>query len=158
MLTPTKSKKDMFGSYPNKIKLYNRQMYSLISSFGWRSFHQKFRFFMWLDFVDNLIKRGVDIENVRCSLCNVDNENLDHLLLHCTYSAELWKYFISIFDIQRSFKPSVNEHIQEWGINKEKRKKKNWFILLAQSFGSSGGKGTWQPWQRRGIGISRNPL
>ena len=38
---------------------------------------------------ENLRKRGLEGPS-RCSLCKKDEENIDHLLLSCTFSKEVW--------------------------------------------------------------------
>lgn len=52
----------------------------------------KVQFFMWtavqnsIATTDNLLRRGCQIQNVTCSLCNAHSESVNHLLLHCKYS------------------------------------------------------------------------
>lgn len=57
--------------------------------------------------VNNLLKKGCDIQETRCSLCSLAVENVDHLLLHCGYTKHIWEYFSSHFGIRRDLKPTI---------------------------------------------------
>ena len=84
-----------------EVKLY----YTVLSgrnshSFPWKSIWKvkipsKVVFFTWTAVkgniltLDNLRKRNIYVVN-RCCMCRNDWESVDHLLLHCPYSFNLW--------------------------------------------------------------------
>ncbi|XP_071726753.1 uncharacterized protein [Rutidosis leptorrhynchoides] len=37
-----------------------------------------------------LDKRGLDLGSIRCSLCDVDLESVDHIFLHCPVARDIW--------------------------------------------------------------------
>ncbi|XP_071738994.1 uncharacterized protein [Rutidosis leptorrhynchoides] len=37
-----------------------------------------------------LDNRGVDLDSVRCPVCNNDLETVDHIFLHCNFAKDLW--------------------------------------------------------------------
>ena len=46
--------------------------------------------------LDRLQKRGWQFPN-RCYLCGSDEENINHLLIHCTVASVLWGIVLSLF-------------------------------------------------------------
>lgn len=59
-------------------------------------------FFAWwhIQTIDNLIKRNIGVDN-NCSLCEVQEECIDHVLLKCNFSKPIWDYFQSSFGRQQ---------------------------------------------------------
>lgn len=49
---------------------------------------------------NNLVRRGCNIQNVNCSLCNQAPETIFHLVLHCSYSHRIWNYFLGRYNIR----------------------------------------------------------
>ena len=45
--------------------------------------------------LDQLKRRGMTFAN-RCFLCDEDEENIDHLVIHCKSAKMLWNLFLSI--------------------------------------------------------------
>uniref|UniRef100_F6H2B3 Receptor-like serine/threonine-protein kinase n=1 Tax=Vitis vinifera TaxID=29760 RepID=F6H2B3_VITVI len=68
----------------------------------------KLAFFAWeatwgrILTIDRLQKRGWQIPN-RCYLCGSDEENANHLLIHCTVASVLWGMVLSLFGAQWVF-------------------------------------------------------
>ena len=48
--------------------------------------------------LDNVQRRGVAVAN-RCYLCGKEEENCNHLLLHCGFSRAVWHLLISLFGV-----------------------------------------------------------
>ena len=63
--------------------------------------------------IDRLQKRGWQIPN-RCYLCGSDEENVNHLLIHCTVASVLWGMVLSLFGAQWVFPETVKEVIIRW--------------------------------------------
>ncbi|RVW83722.1 Calcium-transporting ATPase 9, plasma membrane-type [Vitis vinifera] len=74
----------------------------------------KLAFFAWeatwgrILTIDRLQKRGWQILN-RCYLCGSDEENVSHLLIHCTVASVLWGMALSMFGAQWVFPETVKE-------------------------------------------------
>ncbi|RVW44756.1 putative ribonuclease H protein [Vitis vinifera] len=74
----------------------------------------KLAFFAWeatwgrILTIDRLQKRGWQIPN-RCYLCGSDEENANHLLIHCTVASVLWGMVLSLFGAQWVFSETVKE-------------------------------------------------
>lgn len=47
---------------------------------------------------DFLQRRGVALVS-QCNLCGASTESLDHIFLHCSFSAAIWSHFSSIFEL-----------------------------------------------------------
>ncbi|RVW80825.1 putative ribonuclease H protein [Vitis vinifera] len=79
----------------------------------------KLAFFAWeatwgrILTIDRLQKRGWQISN-RCYLCGSDEENVSHLLIHCTVARVLWGMTLSLFGAQWVFPETVKEVITSW--------------------------------------------
>ncbi|RVW65253.1 hypothetical protein CK203_049601 [Vitis vinifera] len=79
----------------------------------------KLAFFAWeatwgrILTIDRLQKRGWQIPN-RCYLCGSDEENANHLLIHCTVASVLWGMVLSLFGAQWVFLETVKEVIISW--------------------------------------------
>ena len=79
-------------------------------SFPWKSIWQpkvppRVSFFIWVAALgkiltaENLWKRHIILVSWRC-LCKVDGETVDHLLLHCPFSCEVWDMIFALFGVQ----------------------------------------------------------
>ncbi|RVW62493.1 putative ribonuclease H protein [Vitis vinifera] len=63
--------------------------------------------------LDRLQKRGWQLPN-RCYLCGMDEENVNHLLIHCTVASVLWGIVLGLFGVQWVFPETVKEAIISW--------------------------------------------
>ncbi|XP_026428290.1 uncharacterized protein LOC113324181 [Papaver somniferum] len=84
----------------------------------------KIQFFMWtaaqnlITTTVNLIRRGCQLQNIMCSLCNAHPETVDHLLLHCSYSHKVWSYFIRGLNIKLVQAGNLNLQLHAWKFRK----------------------------------------
>ncbi|RVW52500.1 putative serine/threonine protein kinase IREH1 [Vitis vinifera] len=58
--------------------------------------------------LDKLQRRGWQLPN-RCYLCGCEEENANHILLHCTVVKTIWEITLAIFGVQWVFPESVIE-------------------------------------------------
>ena len=63
--------------------------------------------------LDQVQKRGWALAN-RCYLCQAHEEFIDHLLLHCEKTREVWKLFFTLFGVHWVFPSSVRETLLGW--------------------------------------------
>ena len=76
--------------------------------------------------LDQLKRRGMTLVN-RCIMCEEDEENIDHLLIHCKSAKMLWNLFLSIFGTSRVFPQSVLHTLLAWqGAAVGKKRKRIW--------------------------------
>ena len=50
----------------------------------------------------------------RCFLCHKSEESIDHLLIHCEKTREVWMVFLSFFGVSWVFPRSVKETLLGW--------------------------------------------
>ena len=101
----------------------------------WMSYAQpKISFFAWeaswgrVLTLDRLQKRGWALAN-RCFLCQKCGESIDHLLLHCERTREVWTLLLSFFGVSWVFPRSVNETLIGWrGSFMGKKRKVTWLL------------------------------
>ena len=81
--------------------------------------------------LDRLQKRGWQLLN-HCFLCACEEENVNHILIHCTMARVLWDLVLGLFGVQRAFPETVKEVLFSWrGSFVGKKRKKLWnFIQL----------------------------
>ena len=76
--------------------------------------------------LDQVKKRGRALAN-RCYFCQVDEESIDHLLLHCEKSRALWEMLFTRFGVSWVFMSLVRETLLGWnGFFVGKRRKIVW--------------------------------
>ncbi|RVW40846.1 putative ribonuclease H protein [Vitis vinifera] len=63
--------------------------------------------------LDRLQKRGWQLLN-RCYLCGSEEENVNHLLIHCTVVRVLWEIVLGVFGAQWVFPETVKEVVLSW--------------------------------------------
>ena len=89
------------------------------TSFPWKSIWRskappRVAFFAWtaarskILTLDNLKRRGMVMAN-RCWLCELEEESVDHLLLHCVAASALWNAFFTRFGLSWVMPCSVKE-------------------------------------------------
>ena len=107
----------------------------------------KLAFFAWeatwgrILTIDRLQKRGWQIPN-RCYLCGSEEENVNHLFIHCTVASVLWGMVLSLFGAQWVFPETVKEVIISWkGSFVGKKRKRIWRSILLFIF--------WTVWKER---------
>ncbi|OEL13592.1 hypothetical protein BAE44_0025387, partial [Dichanthelium oligosanthes] len=84
----------------------------------------EFRFFFWLALQDRcwtsvrLLRHGLR-NNDSCALCCQHAESIDHLLLYCVYSREVWFTFLRRSGWQR-LTPSPSGNLSTWWLRSRK--------------------------------------
>ena len=63
--------------------------------------------------MDRLQKRGWHLPN-RCFLCGCEEENVNHILLHCIVVRVLWEIVLALFGVQWVFLETVKEVLFSW--------------------------------------------
>lgn len=58
---------------------------------------------------DNLIKRGYQLCS-KCYLCGQEAETINHLFLHCNWTTQLWRIFISLRGIRWTMRLCQEEY------------------------------------------------
>ena len=93
---------------------------SFPSKIIWMSYAQpKISFFAWeaswgrVLILDRLQKRGWALTN-RCFLCQMCGELIDHLLLHCEKTREVWMLLLSFYGVSWVFPYLVKETFVGW--------------------------------------------
>ncbi|RVX03908.1 putative ribonuclease H protein [Vitis vinifera] len=74
--------------------------------------------------LDRLQRRGFSLAN-RCYLCLVEEESIDHILLHCGLARSLWSFLFSLFGVSWVLPSSIREALLGWlgpCVGKERRK------------------------------------
>jgi hypothetical protein len=64
---------------------------------------------------DNLHKRNVIVIEWYC-LCKKSGESIDHLLLRCEISRDLWSYILILFGVEWVMPRTVLELLNSWGM------------------------------------------
>ena len=78
----------------------------------------------------------------RCYLCGNDEENVNHLLIHCTVASVLWGIVLSLFGAQWVFPETVKEAVISWkGSFVGKKREKIWRSIPLFIF--------WMVWKER---------
>lgn len=63
--------------------------------------------------IDNLIRRGFNFPN-RCELCQKEEESVDHLFFHCSYTWEIWCKIWEKWKINWVMNKSIKDIIWQW--------------------------------------------
>ena len=91
--------------------------------------------------LDRLQKRGWQLPN-RCYLCGCEEENVNHILLHCIVVRVLWEIVLALFGAQWVFLEIVKEVLFCWrGPFVGKKRKKIWNSIPLCIF--------WTVWKER---------
>ena len=98
--------------------------------------------------IDQLKRRGMTLVN-RCFMCEEDEENIEHLLIHCKSAKMLWNLFLSIFGISWVFPKSVLHTLLAWqGADVGKKRKRIWLATPLCLF--------WTLWRARNRMVFEN--
>ena len=93
--------------------------------------------------LDQLKRRGRALTN-RCFLCEEDEEDINHLLLHCKKAKMLWDLFLSIVGTSWVFPDSVIQTLLSWqGALVGKKRKNIWIAAPLCLF--------WTVWQNKNM-------
>lgn len=94
---------------------------SKVACHAWRVAHGR------LPTLDNLIQRGVDVDNSRsgnCFLCSQQLENVSHLFFGCKFSYKIWMSCYAWLGIKTVLPVDYNTHFMQnenWGKNRKQR-------------------------------------
>ena len=93
--------------------------------------------------LDQLKRRGRALAN-RCFLCEEDEEDINHLLLHCKKAKMLWDLLLTIVGTSWVFPNSVIQMLLSWqGATVGKKRKNIWIAALVCLF--------WTVWHIRNL-------
>ncbi|RVX01752.1 putative ribonuclease H protein [Vitis vinifera] len=92
------------GVFPNR-RIWMDKVPTKVPFFAWEAVWGK------ILTLDKLQKRGWQLPN-RCYLCDCEEENANHILLHCTVVKTIWEITLVIFGVQWLFPESVIEGSQ----------------------------------------------
>ena len=108
---------------------------SKVAFFAWEATWEK------ILTLDRLQMRGWQLPNC-CFLCGCEEENVNHILLHCTVVRTLWEIAFALFGVQWVFPERVKEALFCWqGSFVGKKRKKIWKSIPLCIF--------WTVWKER---------
>ena len=58
-------------------------------------------------------RRGWSLAN-KCFLCHIEEESIDHILVHYVKARVLWQLLLAPFDVSWVFPPTVRETLLGW--------------------------------------------
>ncbi|KAJ9673635.1 hypothetical protein PVL29_023281 [Vitis rotundifolia] len=122
------------STFPNKA-IWVDKVPTKVSFFAWEATWGK------ILTLDRLQKRGWQLPN-RCFLCGCEEENVNHILVHCIVVRVLWEFILVLFGVKWVFPETVREVLVSWrgpfvGI----KRKKIWNSILLCIF--------WTVWKER---------
>ncbi|XP_071738915.1 uncharacterized protein [Rutidosis leptorrhynchoides] len=91
------------GSRPQDGFLKNNLVPSKVSIFIWRALKRRIPIRTELD------KRGIDLDSVRCPLCDDDVETIEHSLLFCRHAMDIWVRVFKWWGLGAVSNLSINE-------------------------------------------------
>ncbi|KAI3833668.1 hypothetical protein MKW92_021237, partial [Papaver armeniacum] len=77
----------------------------------WSAFHNS------LPTLTNLQHRNISIPGRTCKLCDTEDEDTDHLWFHCSYTRDIWCYFIKAFNISWCMHDNLQHNFEAWDLN-----------------------------------------
>ena len=78
--------------------------------------------------LDQVQRRGCSLAN-RCYLCQLHEESMDHLLIHCEKNRVLWELLFALFTMSWVLPWLVRETLLDWyGSFVGKKRKKIWSV------------------------------
>ncbi|RVX10791.1 LINE-1 retrotransposable element ORF2 protein [Vitis vinifera] len=97
-------------SFPGKI-IWSPYVPSKVSFFAWEASWEK------VLTQDQLKRRGWILAN-RCCLCCVEEETINHILVHCSKTKILWDLLLSLFGVNWVMPFSVKDTLSSWAEEK----------------------------------------
>lgn len=76
--------------------VWNRYIHPRLSGIAWKILQD------CVATEDNLSRRGVNFPSM-CRLCRSEEETLEHLIWHCKFSKQLWRWVTKFFSIRYNF-------------------------------------------------------
>lgn len=64
--------------------------------------------------LDNLRKMNIMVVEW-CCMCKMSEESIDHLLIHCEVTKELWSSIINLFGVELVMPKRVIDLLVSWG-------------------------------------------
>ncbi|CAI0468584.1 unnamed protein product [Linum tenue] len=118
----------------------------------WRSeVPMKVKAFLWLVTHerilthDNLKRRGWNLAS-RCALCNSEEENIDHLFRHCSFSSKIWSILQLMIEFHGPFPDRFVLLIRCWSRCSQTQWKNDFASGLLHAF-------SWEIWKERNARI-----
>ena len=106
-------------SFPGNI-IWSPYVPSKVSFFAWEASWEK------VLTQDQLKRRGWILAN-RCCLCCVEEETINHILVHCSKTKILWDLMFSLFGVNWVLPFSVRDTLLSWYVSfKDKNHRKVW--------------------------------
>ena len=100
--------------------------------------------------LDQLKRKGIPLVN-RCSLCEKNEETIDHLLIHCSRAKMLWDLLLAITDFNWVFPHTVRQLLLAWqSASVEKKRKRVWMAAPLCIF--------WTLWMERNRVVFENEV
>lgn len=66
-----------------------------------------------------------------CGLCRIDEEDQDHLLLHCSYTKELWSRVLKELSVEWVFPRKAHDmFLVEPGLHSGRKSRCLWFFIV----------------------------
>ena len=115
-----------------------------INIFWWTTIHGK------IITIDNLMKRGFQIPN-RCYMCKREEESINHLFLHCSFSSKVWGRILQKLKVNWVFNEDMGHLVTCQGPFTHRLLINLWKIIPPMFFGVFGrSEITWCSKMRRG--------
>jgi hypothetical protein len=99
-------------------------------------------FFLWVValgrilMVDNLKRWGFQLVN-RCCLCKKDEETINHLLIHCESTVDIWHLVFNIFGVSWVMPSNILQFLQCWRLQGRGHPKEAIWKVIPALFGDS---------------------
>ena len=100
--------------------------------------------------LDQLKRKGIPLVN-KCSLCEENEETIDHLLIHCSRAKMLWDLLLAIIDFDWVFPRTVRQLLLAWqSASVGKQRKRVWMATPLCIF--------WTLWMERNMVVFENEV
>ncbi|XP_026459517.1 uncharacterized protein LOC113360196 [Papaver somniferum] len=108
----------------------------------------KVKYFMWsaalnvIPTLDNLLRRGCQIQNHLCHMYQMQPGSVNHIFLHCQYVYTVWYYFIRGFAIRWAQGETLIAQLEAWKFRRGRNRRIK--LLLSLIFAIC-----WSIWDER---------